>query len=170
MGIIRDRDDTLFLIAREFPLSIDEVAVSLFSFSTDSTTKLMELREPEIFWIEDDDRIRSEEIHSIFDNRRREENVVFSFLEGVYSILDHVSIHASVGGDDVWCFCILTCGLEDGDNLSFHGFKPTDPIMDDDDLTTALLFVANSMSYRRLIPSTHDCFDRFFLFRWCREE
>ncbi len=100
MGIIRDRDDTFFLVGREFSFSVDEVAVSLFSFSSHSTTKLMELRQPEILWIEDNDRIRSEEVHSIFDNRRCEEDVMFSFLEGVDSILDHVSIHASVGGDD----------------------------------------------------------------------
>lgn len=57
MIVVCDGDESLFFIIGEDRLAIDEVAVALFSFSSDASTQLMEGGEPEILRIEDDDRI-----------------------------------------------------------------------------------------------------------------
>ncbi len=100
MGIIRDRDDTFFLDGSEFSFSIHEVAVSLLSLTPDSSSELVELCETEILRIDDDDSIGPEEIHSIFYDRRREEDIIVSFLEGMDTILDLFTWHLTMSDDD----------------------------------------------------------------------
>ena len=100
VGIIRDRDDTFFLDGSEFSFSIHEVAVSLLSLAPDSSAELMQLCETEILWINDDDRIRPEEIDPIFYDRRREEDIIVSFLEGMDTILDLFTWHLTMSDDD----------------------------------------------------------------------
>ena len=60
----------------------------------------MELCESEVLRIDDDDRIRPEKIHTIFDDRGREEDVIISLLESVYSIFDLFTWHLSMGDYD----------------------------------------------------------------------
>ena len=60
----------------------------------------MELSKSEIFWIEDDDRICREEVHTILYDRRREEDIVFSFFECVDTFFDVVPIHPTMSHDD----------------------------------------------------------------------
>lgn len=100
--IIGDRDDSLFFYGSEFTLAIHEIAVTLLSFSPDSSSELVELSKTEILGIDDDDRICSEEIHSIFDDGCGEEDIMFSFFESMDTILDLLAWHLAMSDDDLW--------------------------------------------------------------------
>ena len=104
MTIICYGDDPFASFTWELSLSIHEIAISLFSLPSYSSTQLVELSESEIFGVEDDDRICREEVHTIFYDRRREEDIVFSFFEIMYAFFDVVPIHPTVGRDDSHLF------------------------------------------------------------------
>ncbi len=185
MRIIRDGDDPLFFYGCEFSLSVDEITISLFSFASHSSTELMQLCESEVFWIDDDDRIGSQEIHSILDNSRCEQDIVFSFLEGMNALFDGVSWHLSMS-DHHFEFStshvptlsesaihILLDGLRTFYYESYfflHLFHTSNSIVYDDDLTTTFQFIVDRMSNSRLDPRSDDGFDGFFLLRRSSEE
>ena len=93
-------DDPFTSFTWELSLSIHEIAISLFSLASYTTTKLVELSESKIFGVEDDDRICREEVHTILHDRRREEDIVFSFFECVDTLFDIVPIHPTMSHDD----------------------------------------------------------------------
>jgi hypothetical protein len=60
----------------------------------------MELRESEFFWIDNNNGIGREEIYPILDNGGSQEDIVFSFFEGVDSIFDLLSRHLTMSDNN----------------------------------------------------------------------
>ena len=160
MGIVRDGDDPFFLYRGKLSFSVDEIAISLFSLASHSSSELMELSESEVFRIYDDDGIGPEEVHSILDNGRCEKDIVFSFFEGVYPLFDELSWHLSMGDDHFhfFSFSLFSSSvfgiifvldhqrvLGDECYLLFHLFHATDTIVDDDDLSITFEFIFDRM-------------------------
>lgn len=63
----------------------------------------MELCESEILGFIDDDSVCVEEVDSVFDNRRREEDIVHTEFEFHDAVFEFVGRKLSVGDDD---FCL----------------------------------------------------------------
>ncbi len=99
MCIVGDRDEAFLGIGGELRLPVHEIAESSDILASHATAQLMQTRESELIWIDDDDRIGREEIHSILDDCRREEDIVFSFFEVMYPILDLLWWHLAMGDD-----------------------------------------------------------------------
>ena len=96
MCIVGDGDESILLIFAELGLAVHQIAVGVGVLASDSSSQLMETRETELLRIDDDDRIGREEVDTIFDDSRREEDIVFSFFECVDPVLDLISWHLSV--------------------------------------------------------------------------
>jgi len=100
MGIIGNRDESLFLLFSELWLAIHQITIGIDILATDSTTELMETCESEFFWIDNNNSIGSKKIDSILDDGSGEEDIVFSLFEGMNSIFDLVSWHLTMSDDD----------------------------------------------------------------------
>jgi hypothetical protein len=100
MRIVGDSDETLFFIFDEFSFSVHEIAVALGILAPNSSSELMELRESEFFWIDNNNGIGREEIYPILDNGGSQEDIVFSFFEGVDSIFDLLSRHLTMSDNN----------------------------------------------------------------------
>lgn len=160
MTVIGNRDDAFLSIGCEFSFSVDEIAVSLFIFSTDTATKLMQLRESKIFRIEDDDGIGRQEVYSIFYYGGCEEDVVFSLFECVDAVFYLVSVESSVS-DNYFCFILF---IQYHLDFFFDTFHPTDAVNHHDHLSSTIEFISDRMTYRCLIPGRDDGFYWFFEF------
>ena len=94
--------ESFALLSSELVLPIEKIADSGYILSSYASTDLMELSETKLFGIRYDDRIGSEEVHSIFYDSRREEDIILSPLEGEYTIFDSVRRHLSMCDDYRW--------------------------------------------------------------------
>lgn len=101
MGVVRYRDEAFLGISGELGLAVHEIAESSDILASDTSAELMETRESELIWIDDDDRICREKIDSILDDGRGKEDIVFSLFEGMYPILDLLWWHLTVSDDDL---------------------------------------------------------------------
>ncbi len=102
MSIIRNGDESFFLVFAELRLAIHQIAIGVSILAADSSSQLMQARETELLWVDDDDRIRREEVDPIFDDGRRQEDIVFSLFERMDTIFDLVSWHLTVSDYYFW--------------------------------------------------------------------
>lgn len=91
MRIIYERHHAFAPFACDMILAIEQITDSFLIFSPDTPTKLMKLRKSEVLRICDEDRVRTEKIHAIFDDRRRDEDIIFSPLKCMDSGIDLIS-------------------------------------------------------------------------------
>ncbi len=169
MRIVGDGDESFLLVFAELGLAVHQIAVGIGVLASDSSSQLMETRETELLRIDDDDRIGREEINPIFDDSRREQDIVFSFFECVYPILDLVTWHLSVSDNYFWSIfsdTILHYALD----LLRECIHPSDPIVQYDHLSSSTHLMLDRMSNHSLIPSRDDGLYWFFLFRWSRDD
>lgn len=163
MIIIRNGDESFLFFFAQKGLSVGEIAVSLIAASSHAPPQLMEARKSEILRINDDNRICREKIHSIFYNGRREQNRVFLLFEVMYSVLDIISGHSAVCGDNLGSRNSRKQDLE----FLLETFHTTNSIMNDDDLSTAIEFCRNGGYYGGGIPVRDNRLYGLFLFGWC---
>jgi hypothetical protein len=104
--------EALTLLARELVLPIEQIAHSGDISAPDSSTDLVELSKSEFFCIRDDDRIGSEEVHTVLYDCGRYEYIVFMLLKREDTIFDVVGVHLPVCRDNSWrSFCIVILSL-----------------------------------------------------------
>ena len=125
----------------------------------------METCKSEFFRINDNNRIGREKIYPIFYNGSREENIIFSFFECVNSVFNLIPRHLTMSNDNFRFFSYFSY-LSYRLDFFRKTFHSSDSIMENDNLSFSFHFGLNSSQDYFFIPSSNDCFDRFFLFWW----
>ena len=169
MRIVGDGDESFLLVFAELGLAVHQIAVGIGVLASDSSSQLMEARETELLRIDDDDRICREEIDPIFDDSRREEDIVFSFFECVDPVFYLVTCHLTMGNYYFWSIFSDTI-LHNTLDLLRESIHPSDPIVQDDDLSSSTHLMLDRMGDHTLVPSRDDGLYWFFLFRWSRDD
>ena len=62
--------------------------------------QLIELGEPEHVCPVDDKRVRARDVEAAFDNRGREQHIIFALIEGGHDVFELARRHLSVGDDE----------------------------------------------------------------------
>ena len=165
MCIVGDGDQSFLLIFAELGLAVHQITVGIGVLASDSSSQLMETRETELLRIDDDDCIGREEINPIFDDSRREEDIIFSFFEGMNSVFYLVTWHLTMGNYYFWSIFSDTI-LHNTLDLLRECIHPSDPIVQYDHLSSSTHLMLDRMGDHTLVPSRDYGFDGFFLFRW----
>jgi len=103
MRMVRDSHESLSCIISELWIAIEEITHALYLSSTDTTTELVELSQSEVLCFIDDNRIGIEEVDTIFDDGRGEEDVVHPEFEFHDAVFEFIRWELPMRDDD-FCF------------------------------------------------------------------
>ena len=101
--MIGDSHKSLSCFVLEFWLTIEEITNPLNLSTTDTSTELVELCESEIFRFINNNRIRIEEVDTVFYDSRREEDIVHTEFEFHDAVFEFVSWELTIR-DNYFCF------------------------------------------------------------------
>jgi hypothetical protein len=162
MRMIRDSHESLSCIISEFRITIEKITHALYLASTDTTTELVELSKSEVLCFIDDNRIGIEEVDTIFDDGRREEDIVHPEFEFHDAVFEFVRWELTMRDDD---FCFWHERLD----FFFENWKSFNRIVNKKYFATTSQLLRDSPLYNRLVIASDSGLNWFFSCRWCAQ-
>lgn len=153
--MIRDGHESFTSLILKFWLAVHEITNPLNLSSPHSSTELMKLCKSEVFCFVDDNGIRIEEVDTIFDDRRREEDIMITQFEFHNTVFELVRWELSVGDDH---FCLWNKCLY----FFFENWEGLDGVVNKEYFASTSEFLLNSPFDNRRIIASHSGMNRLF--------
>src|SRR5690606_23859697 len=95
-----DRSQSPLGIRLQLLRVVEHIGISLNLRATDTASQLIELGQTELLGIVDDQRISIGKVDPVFNDRRRDQNIVFSFFKGHNAFFQVRSFELPMGHND----------------------------------------------------------------------